>query len=130
MPTEEKFPTSEVVQPPLVSTGMSKGQHTNAAIVLAITSVLLGLAFPAWSDYVLGLFFLACAIGLLGEAVSIFRRGEVTVRNSPSPRFIVIRRVNTPARFFVYVSAYALLGTFSFVFFAFVALAFVFKITK
>ena len=126
MPTESQ-PVTSTRQPPLVSTGMSKGFHSRAAVVLAIIGFVLWFAIPAWSNYAPSVLFLACAIGLIGEALCIFRLGEVSARKSKSPQFIVIRRATTPARFYFYVGVYALLGIFGLVLFIFTVLSFLLK---
>lgn len=124
MPNRPKSVVSTTfIQPPLISTGMSKGVHSYTAVVLAVVAAIC-LAIPAWSNYAFGVFLLAGAIGLLGEALSIFRLGEVAARISHQPqKFLVIRHTDNPARFYFYVGVYALLGTFSALLFVIVAIS-------
>jgi hypothetical protein len=124
MPNRPKSVASTtLIQPPLISTGMSKGLHSYAAVVLAVIAVTC-LAIPAWSKYAFSVFLLACAIGLLGEALSIFRLGEVAARIGHQPqKFLVIRHADSPAHFYFYVGVYALLGTFSALLFVIVAIS-------
>lgn len=124
MPNRPKSVVSTTfIQPPLISTGMSKGVHRYTAVVLAVVAVIC-LTIPAWSNHAFGVFLLAGAIGLLGEALCIFRLGEVAARISHQPqKFLVIRHTDSPARFYFYVGVYALLGIVSALLFVIVTIS-------
>ena len=102
------FPT---VDRRLFSSGMHKGVHTRAAIVLAVVAGLF-LLIPSWSNYALLVFFSAGALGLLGEAICILNTGELISRKGKFGPFIIIRRSDHPIHFWFHVCAYALLGMF------------------
>lgn len=86
--------------------------HSRVAAAGLVTGALLAVATP-WSDLGLGILFLACAFGLLGEARHIHNTGEFTARDwALATRFIAVKRVESPYRFRSYVFAFAVFGVF------------------
>lgn len=105
------------VEGPLVSTGMGRGLHASAAVVLAVIGVLWGFITRTINEPTLLFLLLAGAIGLLGEVPRLIAIGEVRARSgdpAKSNRFLVIRRSDSPGRFYFYVATYLVLGVFSF----------------
>ena len=105
------------IQRTLISTGMCRGWHTRIAAVVAIAGILIGVIAHAITPVAFGTFFLACAIGLLGEVPCILRTGEVRARRYSrglqANQFLIIRRNESHLRFYFYVITYAVLGMFS-----------------
>lgn len=103
----------------LISTGMGRGLHAWIATALTIAAVVLGLAAQAFTSPVLALLFLAAATGLLGEIPRLLASGEVRARvashgdPAKANRFLVIRRDDSPSRFYFYVVTYSVLGGFA-----------------
>ena len=111
-------PPEMEIKKSLVSSGMTGGWHTWAAIVLVIIAFLLGVAAQSISAPALCTFFLASAIGLLGEVPCLLRTGEVRARlysrsGLKANVLLVIRKIDSPVRFYFYVVIYAVLGFFS-----------------
>lgn len=101
---------------PLFSTGMGRGFHTWAAIILVAIAVLVGIVAKSITGLTLGFLLTAGAIGLLGEVGVLLSTGEVRARcgeHAKANRFLVIRKEDSPARFYFYVVTYLLLGIFS-----------------
>jgi hypothetical protein len=106
----------EEVKGPLVSTGMGRGLHTWIAVALTIAAIVLGLIARSFTTPTLALLFLAAGIGLLGEVPRLLRTGTVRARSGErikADQFLIIRREDSPGRFYFYVITYAVLGTFS-----------------
>ena len=96
---------------------MCRGWHTRIATFFAIAGILIGVIAHAITPFAFGTFFMACAIGLLGEVPCILRTGEVRARRYSrgfkGNQFLIIRRNESHFRFFFYVITYAVLGMFS-----------------
>lgn len=111
-----QIPAQTEVEAPLISTGMWRGLHTRIAVVLAIIAVVSGLISQSISSLCLGFLMLAGAIALLGEVHALLSAGEVRARRGErmkANRLLVIRREDSPARFYFYVVTYLVLGCFS-----------------
>ena len=101
---------------PLISTGMGRGFHTRAAVVLVVIAVVVGVVAQSITGLTLGFLLSAGAIGLLGEVRVLLSTGEVSARrgeHAKANRFLVIRREDSLARFYFYVGTYIVLGIFS-----------------
>ena len=95
---------------------MGRGLHTRIAVVLAIIAVVLGVIAQSISALCLGFLMLAGAIALLGEVPVLLSAGEVRARRGEhrkANRLLVIRREDSPARFYFYVVTYLVLGSVS-----------------
>ncbi|WP_283744973.1 hypothetical protein [Sideroxydans sp. CL21] len=106
------------VESSLVSTGMARGLHTWIAVALVTIGLLLGVIAQKITAPVLGIIFLACAIGLLGEVPCLLRSGQVRARQYSrsylnANKFFIIRKVDSPGRFYFYVVIYTVLGIFA-----------------
>ena len=104
------------VEAPLVSTGMGRGFHAQAAVVLVVIAVILGVIAQSITGLSIGFLFSAGAVGLFGEARVLLSTGEIRARrgeHAKANRLLVIRREDSPARFYFYVVTYAVLGIFS-----------------
>ncbi|OHC81436.1 MAG: hypothetical protein A2100_04375 [Sideroxydans sp. GWF2_59_14] len=100
---------------------MGRGLHSWIAIALTVAAIVLGVVARGFAASVLALLFLAAATSLLGEIPRLLRTGEIRARKFQQvkeallkPRlFLVIRREDSPGRFYFYVILYAVLGVFS-----------------